>query len=80
MAREENLAMVRRVRHEFARHPIDTNLMVVTANHGVVRIQGTVRRMRGHDIDVEAVVHKIATHLRGKDGIRDVVIECTFRG
>jgi len=79
MAREENLRLVRRVRHEFARHPIDTNLMVITANHGVVRIQGTLKRMRGHDIDVEAVVHKIASNLRGKEGIRDVVIECTFR-
>jgi hypothetical protein len=53
--------------------------MVITANHGVVRIQGTLKRMRGHDIDVEAVVHKIASNLRGKEGIRDVVIECTFR-
>lgn len=53
--------------------------MVVSANHGVVKIQGTIKRMRGHDIDVEATVHKIATNLRGRDGIRDVVIECTFR-
>ena len=71
--------MIRLVRKEFARHPINTTLMIITANHGVVRIQGTLKIMRGHEMDLEAAVERIALNLRGKEGIRDILVDCTFR-
>ncbi len=79
MARPEDAEGIRTVRKEFARRPIDISLLIVTYHHGIVRLGGQVKTMRGHDLDLRAELETIAKALRTKANIRDVVIECIFR-
>ena len=79
MAKPEDAEGIRTVRKEFARRPIDISLMNITYHHGVVRLGGQVKTIRGHDLDLRAELETIAKALRTKANIRDVVIECIFR-
>jgi hypothetical protein len=63
------------VRREMARRPIDCSMVEVYASHGVVYLRGTVRGMRGHDIDLKQEISILMTVLKQKAGIRDVVSE-----
>jgi osmotically-inducible protein OsmY len=67
------------VRREMARRPIDTSMVDVYVTHGVVYLRGTVRRVRGHDIDLQQEITTLMTVLRQKSGIRDVVNELQNR-
>lgn len=79
MARPEDAEGMRTVRKEFARRPIDISLMNIHYSHGIVRLGGQVKAVRGHDIDLKAELETIAKALRTKPNVRDVVIECIFR-
>lgn len=79
MPRPEDLEASRAVRKELARRPIDTTYAQVHIAHGVVRIGGQVRAMRGHAMDLRAEMELIAKVLRQKAGIRDVILECVYR-
>jgi hypothetical protein len=79
MPRPEDLEGGRSVRKELARRPIDTSLAQIHISHGVVRIGGQVRAMRGHNMDLRAEMELIAKVLKQKPGIRDVILECIYR-
>ena len=79
MPRPEDMEATKAVRKEFARRPIDTTLMMVTSAHGVVRLTGQVKAMRGHQMDLRSEMELIAKVLRQRPGIRDVVLECIMR-
>jgi hypothetical protein len=63
------------VRRELARRPIDCSMVEVYVTHGVVYLRGTVRAVRGHDIDLKQEITILMTVLKQKSGIRDVVSE-----
>ncbi|MGI8970176.1 MAG: hypothetical protein ACR2HB_05650 [Dehalococcoidia bacterium] len=63
------------VRREMARRPLDCSMVEFYVTHGVVYLRGTVRAVRGHDIDVKQEVTHLTTVLKQKSGIRDVVSE-----
>ena len=67
------------VRRELARRPLDCSMVEVYVTHGVVYLRGTIRAMRGHDIDVPHEVAIIQTVLKQRAGIRDVVSELQTR-
>lgn len=67
------------VRREMARRPIDTTMVDVYVSHGVVYLRGTVRAMRGHNIDLQQEVTHLLTVLKSKSGIRDIVSELQIR-
>ncbi|MEO7454263.1 MAG: hypothetical protein ABIV13_05820 [Fimbriimonadales bacterium] len=79
MPRPEDMEAAKTVRKEFARRPIDTSLMMVTTAHGVVRLGGQVKAMRGHQMDIRSEMALIAKVLKQKPGIRDVVLDCIMR-
>lgn len=79
MPRQEDLEGGRAVRKELARRPIDMTHAQIYISHGVVRISGQVRAMRGHEMDLRAEMEMIAKVLRQKPGIRDVILECIMR-
>ena len=79
MPRPEDMEGAKIVRKELARRPIDTSLLMITVSHGVVRIGGQVRAMRGHEMDIRSEMELIAKMLRQRQGIRDVVLECIMR-
>lgn len=71
----EDAQMTRLVQREISRRYIDATKLDVKAIHGVVYLRGSIRRLRGHDVDLKhelGVIHKV---LRGKPGIRDVVMD-----
>lgn len=80
MPRREDLEVSRLVRKELARRPIDTQLVNVQIYHGVVYLRGTVRAMRGHAMDLRQEMELISRILKQKPGIRDVVLDLTYRG
>jgi hypothetical protein len=67
------------VRREMARRPIDTSLVEVHVSHGVVYLRGTVRPIRGQDIDLQQEITILQTVLRQRQGIRDVISELQTR-
>ncbi|MBA3725108.1 MAG: hypothetical protein H0W86_01335 [Armatimonadetes bacterium] len=80
MPRPEDIEAMRTVRKELARRPIDTSMMNIGLNHGIVKFGGQVKAMRGHALDLKVEVELVAKVLRTRPGIRDVVIDCIFRG
>jgi len=80
MPRPEDIEAMRLVRKELARRPIDLTLAQIFISHGIVRVGGQVRAMRGHEMDLKAELELIAKILRTKPGIRDVVIDAILRG
>jgi hypothetical protein len=79
MPRPEDSEHTKLVWRTISRKPIDTSLMTVLVMHGVVYLRGQVRAMRGHDIDIRSEMEMVARILKQKPGIRDVVIDVTFR-
>jgi hypothetical protein len=79
MPRPEDLEGGRAVRKEFARRPIDMTRAQIHISHGIVRIGGQVRAMRGHAMDLKSEMELIARVLKQMPGIRDVILECSFR-
>jgi hypothetical protein len=67
------------VRREMARRPIDSSMVDVYANHGIVYLRGTVRPVRGQHIDLQHEVTILMTILKQKPGIRDVISELQLR-
>ncbi len=67
------------VRRELARRPIDCSMVDVHVSHGVVYLRGTVRPIRGHDIDLQHEISILLTVLKQRQGIRDVVSELQTR-
>ena len=75
----EDSSMTRLVQREVSRRYIDTTRLDVKAIHGVIYLRGSIARIRGHDIDLRKELEIIHRVLRGKSGIRDVIIDVTFR-
>ena len=67
------------VRREMARRPIDTSMVDVYVTHGVVYLRGTIRPVRGHDIDLQQEITILMSVLKQKQGIRDVINELQNR-
>lgn len=71
--------LTRQVQREISRRYIDTTRLDVKALHGVVYLRGSVTRLRGHDVDLKKELEVINRVLRGKQGIRDVIIDVSIR-
>ena len=75
----EDATMTRLVRREVSRRYIDATRLDIKAMHGVVYLRGSIARLRGHDVDLKKELEVIHRVLRGKSGIRDVIIDVTIR-
>jgi len=76
----EDATMTRLVQREVVRRYIDSSRLEVKAIHGVVYLRGSIRKLRGHDVDLKHELEVINRVLRGKPGIRDVIIDVDIRG
>jgi len=75
----EDAHMTRLVQREITRRYIDSTGLNVKAIHGVVYLRGYIRKLRGHDVDLEHELEIIDRVLRGRPGVRDVIIEVDIR-
>jgi hypothetical protein len=71
----EDKEMTRMVQREIGRRSVDASMVDVKVTHGVVFLRGTIRRLRGHDIDMKEELQIISRVLRQKQGIREVHTE-----
>jgi len=71
----EDAHMTRLVQREIGRRYIDSSRLDVKAIRGVVYLRGSIKKLRGHDVDLAHELEVIHRVLRGKPGIRDVIIE-----
>lgn len=76
----EDAQMTRMVQREVTRRYIDASKLDVKAIHGVVYLRGSIKRLRGHDVDLKHELEVINRVLRGKPGIRDVVMDVSIIG
>ena len=60
-----------------ARRCLETGEVQVSAMHGVIRLTGTVRPMRGHEEEFEEELNTLHRVLKQRSGIRDVVMDWT---
>jgi len=75
----EDAQMTRLVQREICRRYIDSSRLEVKAIRGVVYLRGSIKRLRGHDVDLAHELEIINRVLRGKPGIRDVVMEVDIK-
>ena len=66
-------------RREMSRHSIDCGEVQITSTHGVIRLYGKVRPMRGREATFEEDVTVMLKSLRQQRGVRDVITEWTCR-
>lgn len=76
----EDAQMTRMVQREIGRRYIDCSKLDVKAIHGVVYLRGSIRKLRGHDVDLKHELEVITRVLRAKPGIREVVVDVDLIG
>jgi len=77
----DDIRAVKAARSAFSRRGIDVTMADIQVRHGVVQLRGTLQRMGGADFaDLKSEVNLIAKSLKQKPEIRDVILDCTFRG
>jgi hypothetical protein len=79
MADPADVALNKLIRSEFGKRMIDTTAADLRCTHGVVYIRGSLRPIKGGPTDLRAEVELIGRILRQRAGVRDVVIDCSFR-
>jgi len=59
---------------------IDITQADLRVTHGVAYIRGAIKPIKGGPQDIRKEVELIARILRTQAGIKDVVVDCAFRG
>ncbi|MBS1709183.1 MAG: hypothetical protein JSS65_10750 [Armatimonadetes bacterium] len=79
MADPNDVAANKMLRQEFSKRMMDVTRADLRVTHGVAYIRGAIGVIKGGPPDVRKECELIAKVLRTKPGIKDVVIDCTFR-
>lgn len=75
----EDKSITLSVRREIMRRYVDCSLLDVHVMKGVVYLRGTLRPVRGHNIDMRKEMATIEHILRSTTGVREIINECEFR-
>ncbi len=76
----EDIAATRRIRAQITRRTVDSSMLNVRVVHGVVYVQGIIRKLRSYpNIDLEQETETICHILRLQPGVRDVIWEASIR-
>ncbi|MBL8047987.1 MAG: hypothetical protein JNJ45_04830 [Chthonomonas sp.] len=70
------------VRAMLAKFGVDATMADVRVHHGIVSIRGSLKTVKGSESegqDLRAIVEGMAKGLKNKPGIKDVVIEASYR-
>ena len=78
MADPQDVQLTKMLRREMNRRMMDTGQTILRVMHGVAYIQGVVKPLKGGPTDLKAEIELVGRILRQR-GIKDVVIDCTFR-
>ena len=78
MADPQDVQLTKLLRREMTRRMMDTGMTILRVTHGVAYINGVIRPLKGGPEDLRAELEIVGKILRQR-GIKDVVIDCTFR-
>ncbi|MEN6519654.1 MAG: BON domain-containing protein [Armatimonadota bacterium] len=76
----EDVEMTRMVRREISRRYVDCTSVDIRVMHGVVYLRGFLKKLKGHDSDLDQEMETILRILRQKPGIREVISELELGG
>lgn len=77
--RPEDTILAKSIMSELTRRRINTSGLRVTVSMGIARIEGTVRRIRGDNRDLQQELQKARDIIKRKPGVRDIVINVRIR-
>ncbi|MBC7327334.1 hypothetical protein H5T87_04370 [bacterium] len=75
----EDAILAKSIMSELTRRRLNTSGVIITASNGIVRIQGTIRRIRGDNRDLNYELERARDIIKRKPGVRDVVINVKIR-
>lgn len=76
----QDATMTRMAHREITRRSIDTSRIDVRCCHGVIHVAGVVGKIHGHEVNLKHELDVVARSLRGRPGVRDVVIDVDLTG
>lgn len=80
MADPHDVELTKLARREFIKHRIDLSLADIRVSHGVVYLRGVVCREKGSTYeDIHHETERVTRIIRHMPGVRDIVVECTYR-
>jgi len=77
--RPEDSILAKSVMSELTRRRINTSGVRVSVSMGIVRLEGTVRRIRGDNRDLNLEIEKARDIIKRKPGVRDVIVNVKVR-
>lgn len=75
----EDSILTKSVMSELTRRRINTSGVRVSVSMGIVRLEGTVRRIRGDNRDLNLEIEKARDIIKRKPGVRDVIVNVKVR-
>lgn len=80
MADANDVRASKYLRSELGRKMIDVSQADVRVMHGVAYIRGVVKTIPGGPSELKSAIQTCCDGLRQKGIVKDVVIDCAFRG
>lgn len=77
-----DVAATKLLRAQFAKFGVDTTMADLRVTHGVAQVRGSLRAYKGTEAsngDLKSTVDNLCKGLRGKPGIKDIVLEVSYR-
>ncbi|MHB1001216.1 MAG: hypothetical protein ACYC27_18390 [Armatimonadota bacterium] len=71
----EDSFTTRLVQREISRRYIDTTRLDVKSYRGIVYLRGVIKKLRGHDLDLNKELEIIDRILRSRPEVRDVIMD-----
>lgn len=79
MPRPEDTILAKTIMSELTRRRINTSGVRVSVSMGIVRVEGTIRRIRGDNRDLSAELERAKDIIKRKPGVRDVIVNVKIR-
>lgn len=76
----QDATVTKMAQREITRRAIDTSRLDVRCCHGVIHVGGMVAKIHGHEVDLKHELEIVARSLRGRPGVRDVIIDVDCSG
>lgn len=77
--RPEDTILAKSIMSELTRRRINTAGLRVTVSMGIARVEGTIRRIRGDNRDLNQEIQRARDIIKSKPGVRDVIINVKIK-
>lgn len=77
--RPEDAILAKSIMSELTRRRINTSGLRVTVSMGIARVEGTIRRIRGDNRDLNQEIQRARDIIKSKPGVRDVIFNVKIK-